>query len=220
MPYARKRYAKKPYRAKRSSLARAVKKVIAKAMPKPEKKFFTQTASDGSIDTAGTITQLSAIAQGDDVNNRQGNDVQMDYLDINLIATNTNATGDEGFNTILRFLIVQDTQQNNITPTIAQVLSSVDVLSHLNPDNVGRFKVIFDKKVVLNSEAQDQVAKSLIQRSYLHCYHKFSGKSAKLEFTGAAGTDVHNNHLYFMAIPSTDEIGSFSFDSRIGYYDN
>lgn len=218
MPRSKKSYAKKkPYR--KGGFKRAVAKVIRSVMPKPEKKFLSLTSTDASIDIAGVLVHLSAVAQGDDVSNRTGNDITCDYIDANITLSNLNAGTSLNDAAFLRCMIVQDTQQNNANPTIAQVLESVTPSSHLNIDNIGRFKVLYDWKGMLNVPNLTG-ASTMATRKFLHVYKKLYGKSRKIEYTGANATDVHNNNLYAIFITDTDEVGTFFFDFRMGYYDN
>lgn len=207
-----------------SKLKKTVKRIVRQIVPKPEKKFFTVTNSDASIDVGGVIAHLSGIAQGDDVSNRTGNDITGDYIDLRISLGNNEAEAASGASALLRVMVFQDTQQDNTDPTVLEVLQTANPLSQLNVDNVGRFKILFDHTCTLNSLVNAQSATGtglpVPIRKYVHCYRKLKGKSAKIEFTGANATDVHNNNLYILFITDVDELGAIVYSSRLGYYDN
>lgn len=204
---------------------KAVKKIINQVVPKPEKKLFTSTGTDASIDIGGVITHLTGIAQGDDVSNRTGNDIMLDYIDMNISLSNTENATAVGAAAFLRVMVVRDTEQDSLDPTVLEVLTTATPSSHLNVDNVGRFQVLYDWKGMINSTAQAPTAGGTggapqPYRKFVHFFKKFKMNKAKASYSGANATDVENGQLYFLALTDTDELGTFYYDCRVGYYDS
>lgn len=223
MPYAKRTYKKKPYAPRRkTAFKKAVARIVRSVVPKPEKKFISVTNLDTSIDIGGVINCVSNCAQGLGDDDRTGLDIQADYLDFN--CTMSNVTPSVNASPLaLRCMIVQDTQMNNTSPNISQVLENVSINAHLNQLLLGRFNVIYDRKFVINPQASIEsagVTYPTIAKKQLHCYYKFPKRNSKLQYSGAASTDYQNMMVYVIFLTDTDECGSFDYHSRIGYFDS
>lgn len=206
-------------------------------LPKREVKKFTVGSTDTEIgdviptSTAGAQTVLlSSIAQGDDVQNRQGNSVEPKYLSIRYNINNLDDSSPPAVNTSTtvqaRVIIVQDTQQNASTPLITQVLTAANLQSHLNVDFVGRFRVLHDKVHNLVSPNTAAGVVSAYTVEYVEKYIKLNSKN-KIMYTGANGTDVSNGNIYMFYFRNSDldttagsEYGRIAYNVRLGFYDD
>lgn len=159
---------------------------------------------------AGTITHLTDISQGDDAGQRTGSTVLLRSIYLDLSA----AIGSGPTNTHLRLAVVMDTMQTGTPPTVAQIYQTVGTLnapcSPLNSDNAGRFKILYDKRMLLNTSGSS----TAFIRKYIKLYHH-------IRYTGPNGTDEYKNNIWLVCLcneattpPSINGI------SRLGYYDN
>lgn len=168
-------------------------------------KFDTDTSSSPS--TAGTITHLSAIAQGDAENSRSGNSIYLRSVLVNgVMQIHASATS-----TTYRIMIVSDSQQvGDTSPAISDILNSVGVTSALNRGTVGRFSVLYDKMFNINTAATPT-----------RCHKIFLPMLRHVRFNGAATTDIQRNGIYLVLISNeATNTPSFAYFSRCSYHDN
>lgn len=213
----RKRYNKRygnRYMTK-SHVANYIKKVL----PKREIKFtdISQTTQTVSFDTE-RVHCLNAVAQGDDYNNRTGRKIYGKTLQLRL---KLSANPSQGVpSSVTRVLIVIDKSNTNSDPTVANVLQDVGtqstaVYSSWNKVTVpNRFGILYDKIIDLQ-ELSKQCYVVNIKRK-IH--------NLVMSYVGTAATDEYTNAIYLLMIndaldSSTDE-PSYSFQSRISFYDD
>jgi len=168
-----------------------------------EKKRIVQTSS-GTVATAGTIIYYSAIAQGDALNERAGMKILVKELSWTF-AYSDNVTG------VARFLLVQDTSNTGVAPTVTEILSSATVQAHLNPTYhlQNRYKVLVDKTMT-TSVAGEQ-------------YHNKLGRAVvKLPVfyngTTTASSSGGKNSLYLLIIGG-QATGAYVVNIDIAYTD-
>lgn len=235
MPYARKSYKKKSFRKtpyKKANIARMVKSLL----PRPEIKKFSSTSTDvdygDAVVTTGTITQLFSIAQGDNINERQGLRVTPKYIMMRYSVNNADDTTPPVISSdssiLMRIMLVRDKQMNATAPTIAQVLSSVDVNGHLNSAYVGRFQILHDKIHTLVPQTSGGALPYNTVQQYVQKYISLKGKSKlPMVWTSTAGANVSNNQFYVISLRGNDfnsvatqEFGRFNYNFRLGYCDD
>jgi len=166
---------------------------------------------DAAVDIAGVVFNLSAIAQGDTVNTRQGNQIKGKYLQ--LFGTVTLAAL---ANNVVRVIVVQDTKMTADTaPTVAQVLEGGTFNDQFNitEQSAGRFNILYNKLFV--NRIGPAQAEAIVIKKFFNIM-----KYPKPHFNGANATDFDNNHYFLMIIPATDEQGAIDVTSRLGFYDN
>jgi len=159
-----------------------------------------------NVGASGVITNLVAIAQGDGPNQRTGNSllIRNHLMRIRFSKDVSIPT------TIIRYMLIQDTQQiGDTSPTVTDVLQVADVDSPLNLSAAGRFKVLLNKTVQLHSNSP--------------IYHKelYRSMYSHLRFNGSTSNDVQKNGYYLLMI-SDQSVAQPILDlySRIGYRDN
>ena len=106
---------------------------------KPETKYADSFNAVASVPNTGTIYHLTDIDQGDTEKTRTGNDITLLTLLIRfqIIAhSSSNATQ-------FRMIIVQS--QKSGTPTVTEILNSVDPLSAKQRDSPFRTRTLYDK---------------------------------------------------------------------------
>lgn len=161
-----------------------------------------------NVDTTGAIVHLSAIAQGDDVNNRQGNSILYKYLTFhNQLQMNPSATG-----TIVRVMVFVDTESTAGTaPTIAQLQETASsTISPINADYTSRFTVLFDDIIDLSINGQ-----RVDNRKH------YSSLNFHAKYTGSAAANYDKNQIFLFYV-SNEAVNTpiLNYYSRIAYYDN
>lgn len=178
-----------------------------------EKKAFDVINSGTSIDYNGTVVNLSAIAQGDNYNDRTGNSILAKSLQFRYTFT-ADATVST---TSVRVIIFQDTMSLGTVPAPGDVLTTVGA-SHTICSCYSRifslqhrFKILYDKVQGLsNTSAQ------------LFNASEYLPLNDHIKYTGTAGTDEARNQLYvlFLSQRVTSNLPIVQYHSRLLYYDN
>ncbi len=141
------------------------------------------TSFPAAPNTTGSTTNLTAIAQGDDVSNRQGNKIRMKQLllsgNVRLHASATDSN--------VRMVIVRDNNGSTTIPTITDLYGSAanffqNLLKEGNPQQNSRFTVLWDKYVFVNSDTPNKPVAYSMALDH-HCF--FSGTAATDEGKGA-----------------------------------
>ncbi len=102
------------------------------------------------VDGVGVIKQLTNVAQGDTNVTREGNSIKIVSIYTKfMFHINASASSSQ-----VRCMLILDTQTNGAIYTTDDLLESVANLTSLisprNTDNAHRFRVLYDKMVVLN----------------------------------------------------------------------
>lgn len=157
-----------------------------KGLVNSEKYHLDTSISGQTINTAGVVSHLTAIAQGDNDPGRTGNSIFVRGLSYSF-SLNMNASAT---NTWVRFVILIDTQQvGDTSPGITTVFESVNVGALMNHLTLGRFKIIRDKVYVFNSSNLTSIQK----KGYISMRHH-------VRFNGTADTDIQKGGIYLMLV--------------------
>lgn len=169
-----------------------------------EFKHF-DTAQSLSPGTVGTVYHLTAIAQGDGVQNRDGNQCKVVSVQARWqMLQNSSATVPN----IVRMIWFMDTEQDATAPTGAELLETADTLGLFNYENRKRFVILRDMTISLG----DQTVKD-------GQYYRKLNMIANWEGTTAAST--RNNHIYFFIVSNepTNE-PTVQLQHRVRFLDN
>lgn len=163
-----------------------------------------------AIDTTGIVQSISSIAQGLDYTNRIGDSIKLQRIQCKVQWV----TGTTGTKTFIRTLLVRDLDGYGTTPTIANVLQTVSVLSQKNYLNTDRFSVLYDEFECLNSVSQTNAICDIDMPHEGHI--KYLGTTAVAASNGKGS-------LYMLFL-SNETAGTNSpiatFNSRIYYTDD
>jgi len=112
-----------------------------------ELKGVDLVAANGAIDTTGTITCLNAVAVGDDINTRDGRQIDCHsvhvYGSVGPVATTSSAQ-------YCRVMLVWDSQPNSAAaPAITDILAAGTSYNPSNLNNRQRFTILRDFKETL-----------------------------------------------------------------------
>lgn len=117
-----------------------------------ETKIAEATGS-AAIDTSGTVSSLSLIAQGLDYQNRIGDSIKLQRIEFRLrwqVGT--------GVATYVRTLLVRDLDNYGTKPTLGDVLQTVSILSPKDYLNADRFSILYDELGTLNQSDTNSVS--------------------------------------------------------------
>lgn len=192
-----------------ASKALAVAYAVKKLINVEYRSITTDFTTDPS--TAGAVVNLTAIAQGDDIANRQGNKIRAKHISVSgQVSLNGSATI-----TQLRMMIVRDNNGSTTQPAITDLFTDVGTFRQ-NHNKLGdaqsnsRFSILFDKHILLDDQDRRQVA---IKWSSSLDHHIF--------YSGTAATDEGKGNLYlFVASSEATNDPVLSVDAMVKFIDN
>lgn len=155
----------------------------------------------------GTITLLNGMAQGDTSSQRTGNSILMRNIFLRLgFQQHPSAT-----TTTYRVMLVLDTQQvGDTSPTISDILETVNVYSPLSTASSGRFKVM--KNWFFNTNNVSTTFRAL---------NYYKDVRFHTRYNGPANTDIQKNGLYLITLSDqATNAPSFTYTWKVGYHDN
>lgn len=166
------------------------------------------TAQSAAITTTGSIARISNIGQGDDFEDRQGRSIKVVSLAVNWQAEmSTAATG-----TLVRFMIVADMSADGVDPTLAEILDTVVVRSHMDLNNSRRFKVLYNKLIALS----DNGASNKVFSKFLTLNHhvKYRGTD------DTEGSAAEGNMYVLRLSDEATNTPTVGFNLRLRFIDN
>lgn len=194
-----------------------VAKTVA-ALINVEKKFFdvpNVSVSQTMFNNAGSVGIYTAMAQGNDYNQRNGISIMPKSFQLNMNVYNTGTN----FSTN-RIIVFRDNENRQAIPTVSDVLETVTPQSPLNHVNGKRFRILKDWKFTL-----DGVSK---QTRYIDYYHQFNKPGAKVkdhirfEGSGAGVASADEGHIFILFISDniTANAPFGTLYTRLRYVDN
>lgn len=165
---------------------------------------FTNTGV--SIPNTGSIVEFTTIAQGDNYNNRQGNSILAKYLFGRLEFVKHGSSN----YTFIRVIYFVDTQQiSDTSPAVTDVLASASTISPLNQFQKGRFSILKDMTVRLDTNVITHTEKVSLKLPF------------HIKYNGTSGGDLQKNGVYMLVIGSEPtNTPLYSYNMRISFYDN
>lgn len=227
MPYPyKRRYQRYVRRRRRPTRSTGVTKVMSYAryamlayrmatrlrrLVNVEIKKFDQTIAVGTnVTSSGVCYSCCDIAQGDTDQTRDGNSIKPLGIKFQVRLTN-NATA---VNTSVRVMVIKDLQQvADTAPTVSEVLDTSIVGAYaapLNNNTVGRFKVLSDKLISLNTVSKPQMDLMWYQKLYGH-----------IRYNGTSAADIQKGGIYLLIVSDqATNYPTFGFNTRLFYADN
>ncbi len=160
--------------------------------------------------TSGQVINLTAISQGDDIQNRQGRKIKLFSIrSTGSVRINASSTRSHG-----RCMIVRDNLGSTTIPVITDMFISVaQFVANQprldDPQTNARFSVLYDKFYILE---QEQSIKKIDH------YQKIG---SHVTFTGSATTDEGKGHIYlFVASNEATNDPVLAASTVIKYIDN
>lgn len=207
--FSRKRFSRPPTARK---LARAAFRKV-KSLEKSKEVKHHNTSGLLTLTSASTTYSvgLNGIAQGNTSTTREGREIKLESLTINLQVHQADSTTGS-----IRVIICKDNANVQSTPAVTEWLNSVHVLSlHNNTSmDVGRYRFLYDKVFDLNANGRSTITQKL--------FIKGLGKT-KYESGVATGTmeDIDRGQLWLVAFRlngnATDHV---AYRARLRYTDS
>lgn len=163
-----------------------------------ELKTIDNNAFTSNYDTTGTITLINGVIQGTDFNQRVGRKFMMKSIYCRIASAN-NATMPAP--TVLRWLLVYDSQTNATLPAITDILNSVSTLSTNNLSNRDRFTILADQTWVPTTQVSDTAA--VVNFADFSKYFKKGSWEVVNGGTAATVGSIQTGGLYFVTVGDT-----------------
>jgi hypothetical protein len=184
----------RPTKMRRVTTTRVASRRSTSVALKPELKYNDASfAADAT--TTGSVVALNQMAAGDTALLRDGNKILMKSIQLKYTVECEAVTQ----NVVARFMIVYDRQTNVTNPTIATAgtgpLDSISPVSLRQVATTSRFKVLYDKVVVLNSTTTTATA---LQIAYEECFVKIPTDCQMTQFADGATGAPQTGGLYLM----------------------
>lgn len=155
-----------------------------KGLVNSEKHVFESNLTT-AVDSAGVINGLISVAQGDTNITRSGNSIFCRKL----VMRGSYLLHASATSTVIRYIIFVDNQQvSDTAPAVTAVLAAADVDSMLNVGNWGRFQLLLDRTIVLDSNYPKRYVKHVIPMKH------------HVRFNGAAASDNQKGTFYILQI--------------------
>lgn len=216
-----RRYAKRNYKPQLTN--RELYK-LKQQVKNEEVKWYDAEFGTGSIPTTGSITDVKtySIRQGDGSSNRDGRQIVLKKIQMVATVTLPDDTASNYVSTDeVRVMLVQDKQCNGAQATIADVLCTADIDSFNCMANARRFRVLYNKRIVVNSQiftipsagtpTMESASKRL--QKYIQCNIPIT-----YDASVDAITDLTSNHLFFIFISRNGAI-NVNMSYRLRYVD-
>lgn len=175
-----------------SNVRQVVNSVLAQ---RAEEKYCNSTLSVALVPITGTVTAVTQdIIQGDNVNERSGNAIYMQKLDLRFTAFTSGIVS-----SVLRFIVVMDKLNTGTLPTVTNILEAARSTSppSINPYVNKRFVFLYDELIPIVCKSTTSVG--LITRRVQKTIAK------KISYFGPANVAASNgtNSIFTLMITDT-----------------
>jgi hypothetical protein len=169
-----------------------------------EPKGYFSTVNGGPV-LAGSVSHVSAIAQGDGLGNRSGDKVYIEHVKfgVNFLATGTNNT---------RIILFTDKHNSNTTPVVSDILISPAVSALYNPLTITqqkRFRILMDKCFSFS-----------INGTQAATHYKTIKVNAPAYFLGSAATTFAAGTVWMLTITDVASVCAYDIETGVIYSDN
>lgn len=194
-----------------------VAKTVA-ALVNVEKKFYdvqNLNITSTAFNSSGSVGLYTAMAQGNDYNQRNGISILPKSFQLNMNVYNN------GVNyATCRVVVFRDMENRQATPAVSDLLETVTPQSPLNHVNGKRFRILKDWKFTL-----DGVSKSTRYLEYYHQFNKVGSKGKdhiRFEGTGSGASNIDEGHIFilFLSDNITAAAPFGTIYTRLRYIDN
>lgn len=153
------------------------------------------------------ITHLTGIAQGDGITTRTGNSIYVRSINVKGSLTWNSASG---AGQLCRVSLIMDKQQiSDTTPNFTDVYTNGLPFSHLNPNTVGRFSVLWSKSFQVSATRPD--VPLFLNKAMRH----------HVRYNGTTSTDIQRGAIYLLVTSdATVNYPTLNMESRTSYHDN
>lgn len=166
--------------------------------------------STGSVSSTGSVTSMTAIAEGDDLSQRTGRKVQLKSIQIRGFLTNTDLTNADA--SIVRMMIVRDNTYKSTAPLIADILqNSVPyALRTQEPEKKKAYTVLYDKLMGVDLNSRNQII-----------FEKYKKVSGEVIFDGTSSATGNKGGLYLLLVSNrSSDLPICNLQVRVRYTDS
>lgn len=172
--------------------------------------------------TTGTVSNLLNIAQGDTVNDRQGNLIKCRYVEIgfNVFHANTDSAADG-----VMVALVYDKQPNGTLPVFSDIFDLANAqqadLAFKNYQVYGdRFHVCWVKRLPMSTEGSVQVNAQQVY-SKLNQFYKVPDSRSEIRYAGASAANPISGGYYFCHVAGSvvTTAPTINWTARVAYTD-
>lgn len=189
-----------------SAVARTALTLVRRINRQREVKVHDIAPTVATVEPTGIVYGLNDIAQGDDINQRDGRSCSIFNLNIrwNVYIHTSDAQS------TFRMIIFRDSMQDNsVVPVVTLVLQTADVVSMMKDYNRTRFQVYADNTYVINQTDRGIVIGQFNRRIKVNTL-----------WAGSSGTQWAKNGLYMLVIgDETTNKPTLRYSSRILFND-
>lgn len=201
------------FRRKRRTILSKVKKIVDMKIAKnTEMKLFDSTATQQTVSDAGTLTNLTAVGQGDHDDQRQG-----DKLTPKKLIVKMNFVAGDSTN-ICRVVIFRWKQYSgSIAPTQALLMDYTTANGVLAPlsmyahDYRSTFQILHDKTIYLNAVSKPQVG---------HSFRLNLKRGPKINFVATTTNAQNHIYMYIVSDSAAATHPNYSHISRFNFVDS
>lgn len=195
------------YARKGLSLARQVWKL--KGLVNSE-IFKHDVPISGDIPNTWTVNSLTSITQGDSYALRTGNSIYVRSVNWKGRVSFTASSGGL-LSQVIRMVVFIDTQQQtDAVPNPADIFSANTIQTHLNPLTVGRYKILHNRLVVVDSVGQLE-----------KCFEINIPMRHHVRYNGANSGDLQKGCIYTALLSTAPaNFPTITSECRVSYHDN
>lgn len=219
MPYYRKRQYRRRYRGRRKAgswynkrysamdlakKAYSMVKYVVKNKLNTERKYIDTNVSSELIDSSGFMAHLTSIARGDTATSRDGRQVKLSRVDINVEVNLNGATADQ-----MRFILFRN--KTDQVPTIGDILDTTPYVGSMRNLNGARhYDVLRDFTVSLDADSYN------IKRYKINV-----PLNSKCQWVIGSDSAIEWGQIYLLAVNTqSTATTALTFNSRIRFIDN
>jgi len=165
-----------------------------------------------ALDTTGSITLVNGVDTGTDFTNRIGRKITIKSI---LLQGYTETQDTDVAATLCRVMIIQDSQPNGATPTIANIFNAATSSAPLNLTNRDRFRVIIDKWFVCGY--YNKTATFSLGDQTTRLVKKYKKCNIPVTFSGTAATiaSIQSNSLLLVTLGNQAAGAGYAFKGSV-----
>lgn len=210
----RKRQTKKPSLMKLSKQVKQVKREL-----QPESKVYNDNVAPVAIPVAGQVDDLSTIVQGDDFNQRVGNEIDVKSIQMRYAIKWKGSETPTFTPNIIRVIVFY--WKDSSVPAVLDVLNVASPLSALNQDKTDLIKIVYDNMYVLNQLYYESgTPANGFWADNSTCDKFYKKLNLRYKYNGDVATVPNKNQLYMLYIAETDQTHAIEYYSRVRFNDS
>lgn len=181
---------------------------LLKSLVNSEYKYIDSGTVNLTFNNTGTVSYLTDVAQGLGDEDRIGNTILLKDIYFRYeIAMNATASA-----TTIRVILFCDKETDGVSPTVGQVLETVNYLAPLNQDSSKRFVVL--KDITMSMSIYNNRIKAGKFYKILNIHTRYDG-------TGATVADARQNQFFLLTISNeVSAVPTINYNCRIKFYDS